>query len=1143
MGDSFEEMLARIEDDALRGAVRAVFEFFSTNGPAPGAVDILCWGPDSDYRMSAAASVASLMAGGAEKSRLFRRVVVVCVRPEAGERIKELSLKVAHAIWHTADPDKVCLAIEQGIEVVATGSLAADALLGSIGALAEESACIVHDAGSYRDLTADGHIAPEAEWVQHLLRHVRRIEDVCSRRKIYGAVFAGRFRPGDPKNMDALMSAPGAVAVIDPPGLPRDLLVRWGEASEGGNLEQVLQEIEQSALAQPARDVTAALCRSLAGEEAAYEAVKVRLDELLPTAAPEHLALLSRLASPRVEYGLDLLERVARTGRSDLLLVPAMVDLALGCLDRELQRTKRLDERSPGFSALASCVEHVLAYLAVTPKDARRRNRLTNLLATESAGEAGIVLLLWFAVNRSPEIHLLEPKGPLGTPVTDETFLRFFNSYWEARKARGDEAFALVPEALPIESAEPPADLLASGIRRLELFAAEFTGDELGIQVVSMIAKVCLDLGTACAGARLPGEIIRIAASGLIGSGHAQTGRDFAEQALAMCGPGASNEERWCAWVTFADVYHRGHHLAEALIGWLCACSVPDVAVSSAQAFPMLTLLARILRDFGWPKEALLQAERCRAFLRETEHFSANEYQVDDLVASIRMKRLLNEGGPEEEWAAVASGLEVSVRRALSNVQVVSVPALMLAQLVRRMESLGIGNVHGARALLEEAANAVGEPLATRLRAFGALVPDLQQIQAVSWGIPGARYARDVAEDMVAVSILAERILSDAAKKGDSETALIAVELLADHSLRVGGRHDVEAAREQGTAPGLLRDPSRVVELARMLGDRKVKVHALALSETGQLVNVAAQSGVVGPVVLEPPEVFDAEKALRWTALDQPKLGEARDSDVTLNALEASMKGIGFTSAGPTAPRLIVRSHQIGHLAANLLLSDGEFIGNCSPVSSVPSLSWLAADLLKGTRSLGVRRAWLLPEKGEESSALAVLHDELQRVLPARGVMVHRGSDAPPMKGAALAVIAGHGSVWDSERYFKLVTDEHGNAFTPSEVGRALRECAVVVLLVCSGGRLDRDLFAGRSIGLPHMLLASGCRSVVASPWKIDAAMAGRWTAAFLEALDVGVEVAEATYLANLALRSKSQRVPDFLAMHAYGNPFVTIPG
>lgn len=93
------------------------------------------------------------------------------------------------------------------------------------------------------------------------------------------------------------------------------------------------------------------------------------------------------------------------------------------------------------------------------------------------------------------------------------------------------------------------------------------------------------------------------------------------------------------------------------------------------------------------------------------------------------------------------------------------------------------------------------------------------------------------------------------------------------------------------------------------------------------------------------------------------------------------------------------------------------------------------------------------------------------------------------------------------------------------------------MLFVCNGGRNDAAPFSARSVGLPSALLRAGCRTVIASPWPLDAFVVVRWASLFLDSWTVDTDVAAAVHRANLKLLGTHPHPRDLLAMHVFGDP------
>lgn len=95
-----------------------------------------------------------------------------------------------------------------------------------------------------------------------------------------------------------------------------------------------------------------------------------------------------------------------------------------------------------------------------------------------------------------------------------------------------------------------------------------------------------------------------------------------------------------------------------------------------------------------------------------------------------------------------------------------------------------------------------------------------------------------------------------------------------------------------------------------------------------------------------------------------------------------------------------------------------------------------------------------------------------------------------------------------------------------------------VVLLVCSGGKADREIFSPRLVGFAHELLRAGAASVVASAWPLDIMTAITWTKRFLlAAFEDNEDLVYAVFTANSDLRVAGRAPNAYLAMNVYGKP------
>jgi CHAT domain-containing protein len=126
-------------------------------------------------------------------------------------------------------------------------------------------------------------------------------------------------------------------------------------------------------------------------------------------------------------------------------------------------------------------------------------------------------------------------------------------------------------------------------------------------------------------------------------------------------------------------------------------------------------------------------------------------------------------------------------------------------------------------------------------------------------------------------------------------------------------------------------------------------------------------------------------------------------------------------------------------------------------------------------------------------------------------------------------------------RYIHRISDEETLVETPTSLANALAGSDVVILFVCSGGRIDKNPWSNTTVGLPKLLLNRGARAVIASPWPLDVKVPYNWLEPFLTAWDAGASLFEATKAANDTAAQNLGKNPQYaLAMTVYGDGFLT---
>lgn len=288
--------------------------------------------------------------------------------------------------------------------------------------------------------------------------------------------------------------------------------------------------------------------------------------------------------------------------------------------------------------------------------------------------------------------------------------------------------------------------------------------------------------------------------------------------------------------------------------------------------------------------------------------------------------------------------------------------------------------------------------------------------------------------------------------------------------------------------------------------------------------------------------MFDVSKLVQWREGHPYLYGAPGDDEKQRERLayvERTMSGIGTTAASSDETSVYLVGHQLSDVPVGLLQIGHQFAGHVGPLAVVPSLTWLHTILATEAAPTGRRVAWFLPSSEEESlPPLLILRSSLEEELDNRGFSINNETKlAVNNRNSDLAIVGGHGSVWPENRTFRAIADEVRTRYSISEFATQLAGTAVVVLLVCSGGRIDRDVVTLGATGLPHELIHRGCRAVVGSPWPLDVFVARKWTIHFVQAWDEGMPVAEATYFANDEVRIWAPDKSSSLAMHVIGNP------
>jgi tetratricopeptide (TPR) repeat protein len=827
-----------------------------------------------------------------------------------------------------------------------------------------------------------------------------------------------------------------------------------------------------------------------------------------------------------------------------------------------------------GLSIVLDMLNLLVDYLATHPEDGRRRVLVSDALSFERTGKLGLALLLR-AIDAAPRIvrePTLAPPSRVATAAIDVP--SFFERYLLARPAE-QRGMLLAPEPLPIElTAAPLEGLWNATFTLLENAGGQYSGQPDDRNALLTMGKFSMDLGQHLGMVEHPFEVLRSLAGAFGSVSDYQSARDTAEHALRLAG-NSSSAQKHAAWLVFTDAYLRCGSIPEALLGWLCSESTGPRPVTPAQLSLDTQLHIRLLRDGGLHAQALELLDRAEEALGP----HLGPHQVAHLKATIIVRRDWEAGEDDSDALLTCQkAVLISLRLALE-AGAEPIPATMLAaQIVAQVDRLGVELLPGLREAVERARSMMSPELANRVHALATAAPDREQLTTWLRALATTRDPSDLGTDASVVHLLARRALEGFVASGSANDAALAIEAMALHTIRppsslrspeaAHSKRSLDAiqdwssrravatadpreraaltrtfssieqsgARRRTTLDRLGSEPDTLVDYALALSST-MDVHLLGLTQTS-LVRVSFLAGDRRELVEEQSDTFDTRRLADWRTKHPAAFGGTTDpTQRELAYLHASMIRVGTTIEPATRGSVYVLSQEMVDVPANLLLARGEPAGAAGPVAAVPSLSWLREAHQTPRRSVARYGAWLFPS-GENISPLAILSNELETPLRARGFAVSTETNPPiGLEGSDITVVGAHGCLWNDNGPFRAVADEGVERMSASALAAELADCGVVVLLICSGGRIDREALSFRASGLPYELLQRGCRAVVASPWAISALVARQWVIKFVDSCLEGMPVAEAAFAASRLVAKREPGFCDSLAMQVFGDP------
>ncbi len=795
------------------------------------------------------------------------------------------------------------------------------------------------------------------------------------------------------------------------------------------------------------------------------------------------------------------------------------------------------DIRSEDHDYYRIPIQAVIRYLAHFPNDSDTRMRITRLLSVESCGEIGIpaitLTMLDIAKEQIQGIYSSQ-NDVLGkvcgneeveVPV-DEVLMENLERAlsWLDTQRVVEYGVTVLPNGM----VEYPDNLINLIARLINYSAPEREDIDLKL-MEKMVSVVCALTPHAEYEVNTDLKVLRLLGGQYAAASQFQHARNFAEQALLL---GMANTERKrLAWLAFADIYQRCKDPLQALYGLACAFAT-NGETTSADMWQEVFTATRILRDLGLLDQARDLLPPLRILLTNLGLDPDCDPRMLSIEESINLSGFAS--CDPATLAKMMTRLTKGCENACKDRSALMPLIVLLSQVVQQAVNFDVDVPCETHRVLARGLELFGEQAAEFISTVTKIAPTAAEITRQFNLIERASYASDVARDYSMIAVAARRLLNAQADapRPVSENAL-AIEILADHAVSTTSKPD-------------LLEIDWPVEYARTLNAQGAEVVFLGLDTAGELVVVhVSQQSIVR---VEQPIHASSFKSRMLTWLEaypyQYGLIDAANGN---NEFFATMELLDIKF--PLATNLlIIAEPELQQLTLNLALikthdDDMEdFIGYRTAICMVPSLTWLSMIRQNQRNSNHARKAWISHQDSPDGGGtLGIALQRLEGTFNEFGFSLDTEQRLPNLGSAEISVIVAHGGLTKSGRYIHRISDEETLVETPEALANSVRYSDIVILFVCSGGRIDKHPWSNTTVGLPKLLLDKGARAVIASPWPLDVKVTYRWLQPFLTKWDAGASLFEATKTANENIARNLGNSPQYaLAMTVYGDGFLT---
>lgn len=764
--------------------------------------------------------------------------------------------------------------------------------------------------------------------------------------------------------------------------------------------------------------------------------------------------------------------------------------------------------------------------LAADPGNQRLRGDIERLIGPQVAGTAGLALAM-SAMLRLAQ-GAIRPRGSRPLQHVSASWLSDHRSFCTRALdwLQAEAPICLGRAQLPKELLTVDADNAVSAITNL----LEFLPMDSEEDVDAAFNMLALGAVAHSRGTTPYGDLVMMQILGdrLASQGAQQRARNLAEEILLAGGTQPARGRR--AWLAAADIYQRsGNYLAGAV--YLACAFAADAEADSEQVWQEIDCQVRLLRDarlFSLLPDAIASA---RQHLERLGCLQSYGHRLATVELLVRLISLPENATPKQATSLLADATTVGAD-VLNHHDETEPMAILLGQLLGRARQVGLEIPDESQSVFAKLRRHVrGERSGRMVDTYTTAIPTAEQlVELLNSGNPATLYSDDAGYDRNRIATLVRRVLSNPDTTRNADDTAFTLEQLADQGVGLPGSDAVPAL------PDPLSQIGDVVRAICGISKSGITIVQAAFDRDGKLVRTSSFDGEILPPVREPAELFSLDQLRTWSRW-YPSAYARHDPNVFYTTTDQ----LRFSDL-PTGPTVVIPDSHLQAFPPNLLYINGEFAGRTQPMSSAPSMAWLAAARPIGLVGDGRMCAWIPTDLDNFAmKTLSILAHRLAPTFEKHGFTVDHARALPAsLTGASVAVIAAHGGVNPEGRYFQVIADDDGFRAIGGDLARTLRNVGLVILFVCSGARSDKHPAGDTTIGLARQVLDRGTCAVVGSPWPLNSAVPALWLPEFLRHWTGGVTLVEANFQANQAVDAKFSFNPaDGLAMTVFGNPLL----